>query len=213
MRRSLILLFITSFVFLNAQKGIILEQKYTAKNLTGKTVSVTWLLNNSSCKMKMQFPEAKGVSHFIPDLKSGVLYTYNDGPTPNGVKKSFFAASLDKIQPSKETEVSRIVVKQTGDIKEIGGYKCEKIIASTSKGDTEMWVTKDFKPEFYKYSAFFKSNMEMMALSDARIKGIPLASVTKDAAGNIISAYEFVSITSTDIPETEFSVPSEYTKY
>ncbi|MBK7148784.1 MAG: DUF4412 domain-containing protein [Bacteroidetes bacterium] len=213
MKRNLVLLLMAAVVTLNAQKGVILEQKMTAKNLPGKTISVTWLVTNTSCKLKMQFPEAKGVSHFIPDLKAGMLYTYNDGPTPDGVKKSFFAASLDKIQSSNETAVSRIVVKQTGETKDIGGFKCEKIIASTSKGDTEMWVTKDFKPEFYKYEAFFKSNWEMMALREERIKGLPLSSVTKDAAGNVLNAYEFVSITSTDISETEFSVPAAYSQY
>ncbi|MBK8657794.1 MAG: hypothetical protein IPN22_02680 [Bacteroidetes bacterium] len=42
MKRNLVLLFMAAVVTLNAQKGVILEQKMTAKNLPGKTISVTW---------------------------------------------------------------------------------------------------------------------------------------------------------------------------
>ncbi len=195
-----------------AQKGIILEQTYTAKNLPGKDVAVTWLVTDNNCKMKMKFPESNGNTYFLPDLKGGVIRTYNDGPVPEKVKPTYFEVSLDKVSGGSETAVSRVTVKQTGEIKTIGSFKCEKIVVTTNKGETEMWVTKDYKPEFYRYAGFFKSSIELTALAEEKIKGVPLESVTKDAAGNVISRYAFKTATQQEISASEFSVPSGFVK-
>jgi len=101
-------------------------------------------------------------------------------------------------------------IEKTGETKTISGVLCEKALAKTGSGVTEMWLTKDFGADFFKYAAFFKSSSELQALGQARIKGVPVSSSTTDNSGANISTYELISLVSKDIPDSEFTVPAEY---
>lgn len=200
-----VLVLTTTIVF--AAKGIILTQKYVTGN-SGQQISVTWFITDSQCKLKMQFSDkdVNTTTYFIPDLKSNRLLTYSDGPTPAGVTNTYYSLPVQNIQSHVETST----VQRTGETKSINGFNCEKIIASTANGSTEMWVTKDLSVAFYKFASFFKSSSELKALSENKITGVPLASVTKNISGNTSTAYELVSVVSSEISDSEFVIPSEY---
>jgi hypothetical protein len=95
-------------------------------------------------------------------------------------------------------------------VKEIGGLKCEKLVMTTNKTVTEMWVTKDIKAEFYQNYPYFINSFELLGLSEEKIKGIPMSSVTKDLSGKVINAYEFVLAAVVEHSDAEFKVPAGF---
>lgn len=205
------IIFIGVAVSAFAAKGLVVTQKYTDANVKAD-MTVTWYVSQSSCKMKMTFNDAKvnTVNWFFPDVVNSQLLTYGEGPVPAGVQKAYYAIPVKNIQADKSIEVSRIKVERTAETKTMAGMNCEKILVKTNRTITEMWVTKDFKADYYKFYAFFQNSTELMGLSEEQIQGFPLASVTKDLSGKLISSAELISATPTEFTDADFKVPSDY---
>lgn len=195
-----------------AGKGIIVQQKMTGQGTLGAQVEATWYVSEEGCKMKLKFASDKvnTTTTFIADVAKSELLAFSEGAVPEGAKKSYFAVPTSKIETPKEFTASRVSVTKTGEIKELAGFKCEKIIMKTNQTETEMWVTKDVKVEFYRYIAFFRSSYELLALNEEKIKGFPISSVTRDLSGTVLSSYETISAKTADISTTEFKVPADF---
>ena len=73
-----------------------------------------------------------------------------------------------------------------------------------------MWITTDFKPDFYKFYPYFQNSYELMGLNEEGIQGFPLQSVTKDISGNVLSSYSLVSVAQKDLSGADFAVPADY---
>ena len=200
-------IFVTS---LFAGKGLVVNQKYFDANAKGATVNVTWYVTETQCKMKMEYRDAKvnTVNWFIPNAEGHNLLTYTEGAVPSGVQKAFYTIPVESIKT--DLNVSRITVNRTGETKSVSGMLCEKIIIKTNRATTEMWVTKDFKSDFYKFYPYFQNSYELLGLNEENIQGFPLSSVTKDNSGKVISSSELISSIATNLAESDFNVPSEY---
>lgn len=205
------LLLLLFFFFANAEKGIIATQKYSDAN-TSATITVTWYVTESNCKMKMEFSDGKinSINWFIPDLANRQLLTYTEGAVPTGVAKTYFAIPVQNIKAEKGAGEGRLRVEKTGESKSLSGMNCEKILVTTKENITEMWVTKDFTAGFFKFASFFQSSFELAGLSEERIPGFPLQSTTTDNGGKQINAYNLVSVTTTELSPANFAIPSEY---
>ena len=206
-KHFLLFVLIVANAIVFAGKGLVVTQKYSTST-EGQNVSVTWYVTETQCKLSMHFSDkdVNTVSYFIPDVKSGKMLAYTDGPTPSGVSKVYYSVPVASIKGDVNTSVT----ERTGETKMIGGMNCERIVAKSPNWVTEMWVTKDFKGDYYRFASFFKNSYELKVLSEGSIKGFPLASVTKDNGGKVINSYELVSVSSSEISDTEFHVPSEY---
>jgi|ERR1043165_1342755 hypothetical protein len=207
--KKLVSIFLLAFVAANlfAAKGLVLTQKYSTA-IGGQNITLTWYITDSKCKLKMEYSDkdVNTVSHFIPDLATGKLITYADGNLPAGTPKTYFTIPVQNIKGNAETSN----VGRTGETKTISGILCEKIIATANSGVTEMWVTKDFAAELYRYADFFKNINDIKALADGKIAGALVSSVTKDKGGNTTASFELLSLVSKDIPDTEFAPPAGY---
>jgi hypothetical protein len=193
-----------------ASQGLVVTQKYTDAASKGATVTVTWYITATQCKMKMSYADDKvnSTTYFIPDVANGKLLTYSDGAVPGGGDKRFYSVPVQSIKSN--IDVSRVTVTKTGEVKTIGGMVCEKVTVKTNRSTTEMWITKDFKPDYYTFFAFFQSSYELMGLSQESLQGIPLESVTRDNAGAVMSSFQLVSASNADLSAGDFTVPVEY---
>ena len=200
-------MFVTS---LFANKGLVITQKYFDSNAKGSSVNISWYVTASQCKLKMEFSDTKvnTVNWFIPDVANSKLLTYTEGAVPGGTQKAFYSIPVQSIK--SDMNASRVSVGKTGETKTVSGMLCEKIIVKTNKSITEMWVTKDFKTDYYKFASFFQNSFELMGLNEEKIQGFPLSSVTKDNSGKVISSYDLISATSCELTESDFTVPAEY---
>jgi hypothetical protein len=200
------LLFLVSALF--AGKGLIVTQNYTTAT-AGQHITVTWYVTDSRCKMKMLYSDkdVNTTTFFIPELSSGKLLSYSDAPVPANSAKAYFALPVQNIKSRIGFTLS---VEKTGEVKTVAGVKCEKVIAKTAENITEMWVTAEGGTACAKFAPYFKSSYEFAALAQGNIAGFPVESVTKDASGNVISTYSAVSVSATDISDTEFAVPADY---
>ncbi len=201
-----ILLAVNAIVF--ADKGLIVTQKYnTGKD--GQHVTVTWYITDTQCKLKMVFSDkdVNTTTYFIPDVKRNQLLSYSDAPVPAGMQKTYYGIPVGNI---KADAANRVVVERTSETKTISGVICDKVISKIGNTSTEIWVTKEFNANFYMFAQFFKSSNELKALSEGKINGFPLSSVTKDPNGKVVNGYELISVSSTEISDTEFAVPSDY---
>lgn len=209
MKKCLVFLYLliaTSALF--AGKGLIVTQNYTTAN-SGQHITVTWYITDTHCKMKMLYSDkdVNTTTFFIPDVSTGKLLSYNDAAVPAGVPRAYFALPVQNI---KSAAAVVLTVEKTGEVKNIGGVKCEKVIAKTASTITEMWLATEGAINCSKFAAYFKSSNEFTALAQANIAGFPVESVTKDGSGNIISSYSAVSVSSTEIGDGEFKVPADY---
>jgi hypothetical protein len=208
-----IILMLTISTGLFAGKGLVVTQKYTDPAHKGATISVTWYVTETQCKMQMAYKDDKmnTTSYFIPDVANNRLLTFSDGAAPGAPQKTYYTVPVQDIAGDHEGGV--VTVTQTGETKTIGGMLCQKVVVKTGASTTEMWITKDFKSDFYKFHAYFESSYELMGLSEKQLQGVPLESVTKDSGGNVINAYEFVSEKQSDLSATDFTVPADYKGY
>ncbi|HLP49345.1 MAG TPA: DUF4412 domain-containing protein [Chitinophagales bacterium] len=208
MKNLLIILFVFAATALQAGNGLTVTQKYVA-GASGQNIMVTWYVTASQCKMKMLFSDKdlNTNTFFIPDVAGGQLLTYSDGPVPVGVQKTYFAIPVQNI---KAKTAGGYTIQHTGETKLVSGINCEKIIATGASTVTEMWVTKDFTAPFYRFASFFKTDLALQVLSEAKLEGFPVSSVTRDLNGNVTSSSELVSASTTDLADAEFKIPAEY---
>ena len=192
-----------------AGKGIVVSQKYNNPDIRGN-VTMTWYVSETQCKLKMDFQSAdvNTSTWFIPDLTSGRLISFGEGPVPAGLPKTYYSIPVQNVKSTNS--VSRVSINRTGETKTISGMVCEKIVVKTNRNITEMWITTDFKTDLYKYSAFFQNSYELMGLSEESIQGFPLESVTKDNAGKVISSLELASAMQSDLSSKDFTIPADY---
>ena len=195
-----------------AGKGIVVTQKFSSAANNGAAVTVTWYVTADNCKMKMDFSDSKvnTSTYFIPQTTNGRLITYSDDPTPSGLQKTYYEIPLQNIKGGSETNVTRVKVEHTGEVKIMSGISCEKLIVRTNKSSTEMWVTKDFKPAFYSFYNYFQNSFELMGLSEEKIGGVPLSSITKDNAGVVISQLDLLSANMQELNESDFKTPAGF---
>jgi hypothetical protein len=193
-----------------ATKGLVITQKYTDATAKGAAITMTWYVTETQCKMKMSYADGdvNSNTYFIPDIAGAKLLTYSDGVAPGGGERKFYSVPVQGIKPA--IEVSRVSVNQTGETKTIGGMLCQKVIIKTNRTTTEMWITQDFKADFYKFYPFFQSSYELLGLNDQSLQGVPLESVTKDNGGTVISSLQLVTVTNSDLSAGDFTVPAEY---
>ncbi len=205
-----IVLLLVAGTGLFAAKGIVVTQKYTDPHQKGASITVTWYVTETQCKMQMRYADDKmnTTSYFIPDVTNSRLLTYSDGMAPGSPQKTYYTVPVQNIKG--DNEFGHVTVTPTGEIKTLSGMLCEKVIVKTYTSTTEMWITKDFKADFYKFSSYFQSSFELMGLDEKGMQGVPLESVTKDNAGTIINSYQLVSATSADLNATDFTVPADY---
>lgn len=192
-----------------ATQGMVITQTYTDAAHKDATITVTWYVSQGQCKMKMAYADSKvnNNNYFIPDMAAGKLLAYSDGVAPGG-QKSYYTIPVQNIKP--DAEVARVNVTRPGETKTLAGILCELVVIKTNKGTTEMWVTKNFKPDFYKFAPYFQNSVELLGLDQEGMQGVPLESVTKDNGGVVISSYTLVSAVSTELSTDEFTVPSDY---
>jgi len=193
-----------------ASNGMVITQTFKDAGNGGASVTVTWYVSQTQCKLKMAYADDKvnTTTYFIPDAASGTLLTYSDGTAPGAQQKNYFSIPVQNIKSN--ADVTRVNVTRTGETKTLGGMLCEKVIIKTNRSITEMWLTTDFKPDFYKFSPFFQSSIELLGLNQDGIQGVPLESTTKDNAGTVISSYTLVSAQNTELNAGDFTVPSDY---
>lgn len=206
MKKSITFLFLLVSGLIFAGKGLIVTQKYNSGK-DGQQITVTWYITETQCKLKMQFSDkdVNTTTYFIPDMKNNQLLSYSDAAAA-GAQKTYYGIPVQNIK----AEIEPLRVERTGEAKTISGINCEKIIARSGSTITEMWVTKDFNADYYRFASFFRSSYELKALSGGSMKGFPLSSVTKDNTGKVINSYELVSVSSVEIADSEFVVPAEY---
>ena len=197
--------------FSYAAKGLIVTQKFTDANVKAD-MTVTWYVTASNCKMKMTFKDevVNTTNWFFPDVNNSLLLTYGEGAVPAGVQKAYYAIPVKNIKADESMNAARLTLTKTGETKSLSGFNCEKIVFKTNRNITEMWVTKDFKPDYYKFFPFFQNSAELMGLSEEKIQGFPLSSVTKDLSGKVISSSELISAETAELSESDFKVPSDY---
>jgi hypothetical protein len=191
-----------------ASKGMVITQTYTDAANRDAKITVTWYVSQTQCKMSMAYADGKvnSTTFFIPDGAN--LLTYSDGIAPGAAQKNYFSIPVQSI--TGNSDISRVTVTHSGETKTLGGVLCEKVIIKTNKTLTEMWLTSDFKPDFYKFSPFFQNSIELMGLNQEALQGVPLESVTKDNGGVVIGSYTLVSAQSTELGTGDFMVPSDY---
>jgi uncharacterized protein DUF4412 len=194
-----------------AAKGLVIKQKVAGGMSSDANITITWYVSETQCKMKMEYHDEKlnSVNDFIPDLASGKLLMYNEGSPAKGGNPTYFAIPQSEIKGG-EGMPAQVTLTRTGETKTILGIACEKMVVKSSNSTTEMWVTTDFKADYYKFAPFFRGSYELLALSQQNIQGVPLQSTTKDNSGKILSSTELISASLTDISAAEFSVPSGY---
>ena len=192
-----------------AGNGLIVVQKMGGSEANNMGVTMTWYVTNTQCKLKMDLHDDKvnTSNWFIPDLGQGALLSFPE--STDGGDKVFYSIPVQSIS-TKEAAPNRIALNKTGETKTISGYVCEKVIVKTNKTITEMWLTKEFKPELYKFANFFQSSYEFKGLGEESLEGFPMESTTRDLGGKVISSLSFVSATSADLKAEDFMVPADY---
>ena len=205
---AVLLLMLSTGLF--AGKGLIVTQKYSDPHQKGASITVTWYVTDGQCKMQMHYADDKmnTTSYFIPDVTNSRLLTYSDGKAPGAPQNTYYTVPIREIKG--DNDQGHINVTQTGETKTLAGMLCEKVIVKTPASTTEMWITKDFKADFYTFHPYFQSSYELMGLEEKELKGVPLQSVTKDNAGVVINSYELVTATSADLKPSDFTVPADY---
>lgn len=196
-----------------AGNGLVVTQQFSGQGAKpGSTVVITWYVSQSQCKMKMEYKDDQlnSVTWFIPDMASGKLLMYAEGDVKAGAQKTYYAVPVADIKASANTNVARVNIEHTGETKVIAGFNCEKMVAKTNKGTTEMWVTTDFKPDFFKFYPFFQSDLALLALNNDGLQGFPVEYTSKDNLGNIISSNTFVSGAGSNLTNADFKVPADY---
>ncbi len=124
---------------------------------------------------------------------------------------------LPQLDISKKTEVR---IEETGEKRDVSGYKCGLIITTTDTARSEMWVTeqikydKDAKKFFEAISSIFSDiptfqEMASMYQTLTRIEGVPMETKTTVTMGP--ESYSSISIVSKveqkKINDSEFELP------
>jgi GLPGLI family protein len=200
MNRFIIILFLCSV------GSAVIAQKRLSEGIIQYDVSVQ--TGSSEPKLADMFDGAKATlflkgSQSRSELSSalGSTSTIYDHKTGNGVVLRDFGTQklLIKLNrgnwADKNKKYDGIAFKQTGDTKNIAGYKCEKAIATLKDGTSFIvFFTREVVAENDDYDAQFKN-----------LPGIPLE--YESVVGNLKVKYTASRITFDPVPMVKFEIP------
>jgi hypothetical protein len=128
--------------------------------------------------------------------------TIFDGTTGSGVilREVSGQKLLIRLNPQNWADRNRlsegIVYKNTGETKEIAGYKCIKAVGTTRTGASiTVYYTGELIPETREYDPYFKS-----------LDGLPLE--YELTSGNLKIRYRISRMSFNPVPESKFDIPS-----
>ena len=139
---------------------------------------------------RTELSSALGTTSTIYDHKTGIGVVLRDF----GAQKLLIKLNRSN-WADKNKKYDGIVFKQTGDTKNIAGYKCEKAIATLKDGTTfTVFFTREVVAENDQYDAQFKS-----------LPGIPLE--YESIVGNLKVKYSASKISFDPVPVVKFEIP------
>lgn len=211
MKNILLAFFILFFsLFANAGDAVV-KMKYIDANIKNASVELTWHVNATNCKMEMKYDfDGKSTSSvFIPDVPSNNIFMYD---VKADVKnKILFTLPVATLKGDTRFLYNKGKTKVTKEEKSIAGVSCQKVIFTTERFVCEFWVATSL-PDVSRWANFFQSYPELAAITDAELKGFPLASTIKDLSGKLIASFEATSVDQSAISKEAFEVPQGYTK-
>jgi hypothetical protein len=189
----------------------VVKMKYVDANIKNAAVELTWHVNATNCKMEMKYDfDGKSTSSvFIPDLPSNNIFMYD--VKADGKNKILFTLPVATLKGDTRFLYNKGKAKVTKEEKIIAGIPCQKVIFTTERFVCEFWVATSL-PDVSRWANFFQSYPELAAITDAELKGFPLASTIKDLSGKLIASFEATSVSQAAISKEEFQVPQGYTK-
>ncbi len=201
----LILCLITSaFITAQSVNNATIKTNVKSDNFDGQ---ITWFVKGDKIAFDMQFThEGKTFSsRFIPDKSKGVFHIL----TTSSDSKIYSTADAKSIETTPGFDPVILSVEQAGN-EVISGINCKKIIVKTAGTTTECFIDPSINAQYTSFETFFRSDYALLAMKELKINGFPIALITKNLEGKIITEVQTTSIQTNSVNDNIFTIGKEY---
>jgi len=194
---------------------ITIVQKVEAGAMMGQPAkNLTMSMYVKGNKARIETKEAQ--NYQILDLQTNKIYNVNPA------EKKVVIMSMDLMKHAGDAMGKmgemKTDVKKTGATAQVNGFKCEEYVVTITgpiNGTTTECVTNDVDTtEFDRYRDFAMNFAKMMGSAKApEIKGLPVRTASKITimGANMETKSEVQSVSTKQIEDSKFVVPSDYT--
>jgi len=168
---------------------------------------ITWFVKGDKIAFDMQFThEGKTfTSRFIPDKSKGLFHVLTTTPDA----KIYSTAEAKSIEPTPGFDPVILSVEMAGD-EVISGINCKKIIVKTAGTVTECFIDPTINAQYTSYETFFRSDYALLAMKELKLNGFPIALITKNLEGRILTEVQTINIQLNSVNDNVFVVGKEY---
>lgn len=199
--KILFILLLTFQLFAQKFEG---EIKYNTE-FDGDKMDLYYFIKGENIKMKVHdYVEGTNTSIIFNNKLNSLIILLDDEKMYMELPKNSFN---DEMQ-SDETESNEESFVNTGETKEILGYKCEKYIINSEEGNIIIWATKELggisfftNPLNDKKPTAWQKEMDLLNF-------VPFE-ITDEIEGSIFKA---VKVEKKDLEDSEFEIPADYQK-
>lgn len=207
MKKTIFLLCcILSVGFLAAQNtnNVTIKTKVKGDKFTG---DITWFVKGDKIAFDVQFShEGKQYNtRFIPDKSKGIFHILSNTPD----NKIYSTAEAKSIVPAPGFDAVVLSVEDAGT-ETVSGISCKKLIVKTAGTITECFIDPTINAQYTSYEAFFQSDYALLAMKEMKMNGFPIAIITKDLEGNIITDVQTTNIQVNSVNDNVFKIGKEY---
>ncbi len=202
------ILFLIIPIFLQAQ----FEGKIVVKTFNqsiNENAEMVWHLKNNHTMINVDSRTEKQKNNYKTIFKQGENYFSVLGNT--GIEKKAYIFKNSMMQKKTINLPLNSVFQKTEEIKKINGWECRLYKIASSDTVVECWVSEDTGVMPSDYTDILIKNDPLMALLQFHsIKGIPVQYNVKNIAGELKESFSIQSISSENISDDTFEIPSDY---
>lgn len=186
-----------------------IEMKTT--NSTNKeNASLDWSIKNGKHHMDIQSNSdgyAMDYALLVDEQKKEAWFL-----TENANNKAAYNIPYTNLNKSELDIPLNSILKDAESKERIAGFDCRKYQIISSTAIVDCWISDDTGITHSDFPSFMNTGDLLGILKLNKIQGIPLKVEIKSASGELINGQYINKITAKSIPDSQFKVPSDYTK-
>lgn len=182
----------------------------TVNSTQKENASLNWSIKNGKHHMAIQSKSAEYTMEYALLVNEGKKEAWF--LTENGNNKAAYAIPYNNLNKNELDIPFNSILKDVESTERIAGFDCKKYQIISSSSIVECWVSDDTGITHSDFPSFMNTGDLLGILKLNKIQGVPLKFEVKTATGELINGQYINKITSKSIADSQFEVPSDYTK-
>jgi hypothetical protein len=182
----------------------------TSNSTKKENASLNWSIKNGKHHLDIQSKSDEYAMDYVLLVNEGKKEAWF--LTENESNKAAYAIPYANLNKSELDIPLNSILKDAESTERIAGFDCKKYQIISGTTIVDCWISNDTGITHSDFPSFMNTGDLLGILKLNKIQGIPLKFEIKNTSGELINGQYINKITAKPISDSQFEVPSDYTK-